>query len=69
MPGLGKDMTTSEFVRSKSDAELVEFIKRGRPIDDPLNTTGVPMPPMGANPTLTDAEILAIVRFIRSQSG
>jgi disulfide bond formation protein DsbB len=69
MPGLGKDMTTSEFVRSKSDAELVEFIKQGRPIDDPLNTTGVPMPPMGANPTLTDAEILAIVRFIRSQSG
>jgi disulfide bond formation protein DsbB len=69
MPGLGKDMTTSEFVRSKSDQELVEFIKKGRAIDDPLNTTGVPMPPMGANPTLTDAELLAIVKFIRSLSG
>jgi len=68
IPGLGKDMTTSEFIRSKSDAELVEFIKKGRAIDDPLNTTGVPMPPMGANPTLTDTEILAIVQFIRSQS-
>ncbi len=65
-PGLGKDMTTSEFIRSKSDAELVEFIKQGRAIDDPLNTTGVPMPPNGANPALTDADILAIVQFIRS---
>jgi disulfide bond formation protein DsbB len=66
LPHLGKDMTTSEFIRSKSDAELVEFIKKGRALDDPLNTTGVPMPPMGANPNLTDAQLLAIVQFIRS---
>jgi disulfide bond formation protein DsbB len=66
LPGLGKDMTTSEFIASKSDAELVEFIKRGRTPDDPLNTTGVPMPPMGANPALTDTDLLAIVQFIRS---
>ncbi len=59
-------MTTSEFIESNSDAELVEFIKQGRALDDPLNTTGVPMPPMGANPALTDAELLAIVKFIRS---
>jgi disulfide bond formation protein DsbB len=66
MPGLGKDMTTSEFIGSKSDTELVEFIKLGRALDDPLNTTGVPMPPMGANPALTDDELMAIVQFIRS---
>lgn len=66
LPGLGKDMTTSEFIKSKSDGELVEFIKQGRAVDDPLNTTGVPMPPKGANPALTDADILAIVKFIRS---
>jgi disulfide bond formation protein DsbB len=66
LPGLGKDMTTSEFIASKSDAELVEFIKQGRAADDPLNTTGVPMPPMGANPALSDGELLAIVEFIRS---
>jgi disulfide bond formation protein DsbB len=66
LPGLGKDMTTSEFIKSTSDAELVEFIKRGRAPDDPLNTTGVPMPPMGANPALSDADLLAIVEFIRS---
>lgn len=66
VPGLGKDMTTSVFIGSKSDAELVEFIKQGRAPDDPLNTTGVPMPPMGANPALTDDDLMAIVQFIRS---
>lgn len=66
VPGLGKNMTTSAFIGSKSDAELAEFIKQGRSIDDPLNTTGVPMPPMGANPALTDGELMAIVQFIRS---
>jgi disulfide bond formation protein DsbB len=66
VPGLGKDMTTSEFIASQSDAELVEFIKRGRPADDPLNTTGVAMPAKGANVTLTDAEIQLIVEYIRS---
>lgn len=66
LPGLGKDMTTSAFIASKSDAELVAFIKQGRAVDDPLNTTGVPMPPMGANPALSDGDLLAIVEFIRS---
>ena len=66
LPGLGKDMTTSEFIASKNDAELAEFIKQGRAADDPLNTTGVPMPPMGANPALSDDDLLAIVGFIRS---
>src|SRR5262245_5342831 len=64
--GLGKDMTHSEFVAGLSDAELMEFIKKGRPIDDPLNTTGVMMPPKGGNPTLTDAQLTDIIAFIRS---
>ena len=64
--GLGKDMTTSEFIKSRSNQELVAFIKQGRALDDPLNTTGVPMPPNGANAALNDDEILAIVEFIRT---
>jgi disulfide bond formation protein DsbB len=66
--GLGKDMTTSEFIQGLSDTELVEFIKLGRPADDPLNTTGIPMPAKGLNMALSDDEILAIVKFIRSLS-
>lgn len=64
--GLGKPLTTSEFVGQKSDEELLNFIKTGRPVDDPLNTTGVLMPPKGGNPALTDEEIKDIIAYIRS---
>jgi mono/diheme cytochrome c family protein len=64
--GLGKDLTTSEFVASKSDAGLKDFILTGRPVSDPLNTTGVAMPPKGGYPTLTDQDIDNIVAFLRS---
>jgi disulfide bond formation protein DsbB len=66
LPNLGKDLTTSEFVASQSDAQLVEFIKTGRPISDPANTTGVDMPPKGGNPALTDQDIADVVAYIRT---
>ncbi len=64
--GLGKDMTASEFIASKSDDELVEFIKVGRAPDDPLNTTGVAMLPKGGNPALSDEDLYDIVAYIRT---
>ncbi|CAN5739058.1 hypothetical protein BH10CHL1_BH10CHL1_19970 [soil metagenome] len=64
--GLGKDMTTSQFIASKSDTELLEFIKQGRAVNDPLNTTGIPMPPKGGNPALTDDQLLDIIAYIRT---
>jgi mono/diheme cytochrome c family protein len=64
--GLGKDMTTSTFIRGLSDEELLAFIKTGRPTSDPANTTGVDMPPKGGNPALTDAQLLDIIAFIHS---
>lgn len=64
--GLGKDMTTSEFIAGLSDAELMAFIKQGRPIGDPLNTTGVDMPPKGGNPALSDAQLADIIAYMRS---
>lgn len=63
---LGKDMTSSEFIADKTDVELVEFIKTGRPASDPLNTTGVDMPPKGGNPALTDQQLFDIVAYIRT---
>jgi mono/diheme cytochrome c family protein len=66
VPGLGKDMTQSEFIAAKTDAELVEFIKAGRPASDALNTTGVDMPPKGGNPALSDDDLYDVVAFIRS---
>lgn len=64
--GLGKDMTTSEFIAGLSDEELVEFIKVGRDPSDPLNTTGVAMPAKGGNPSLDDEDLFHIVAYIRS---
>ncbi len=64
--GLGKDMTTSTFIKGLSDAELVEFIKKGRPVSDPANTTQVDMPPKGGNPALSDQDLADIVAYIRT---
>lgn len=66
LPGLGKDLTTSEFAKGKTDAELVAFIKTGRPASDPLNTTGVEMPPKGGNASFTDQDLADIVAYART---
>ena len=64
--GLGKDLTTSTWVGEQSDTQLVEFIKKGRDVTDPLNTTGVAMPPKGGNPAMSEQEIADIVAYVRS---
>lgn len=64
--GLGKPFTTSEFLLSVNDEELLTFIKTGRPISDPANTTGVDMPPKGGNPALTDEQLMDIIAYIRT---
>jgi disulfide bond formation protein DsbB len=66
LPGLGKDLTTSEWVSTQTDNQLVKFIKTGRPASDKLNTTGIDMPPKGGNPALTDADIENVIAFVRS---
>ncbi len=66
LPGLGKNLTTSEFVASQTDEQLLEFIKKGRDVTDPANTTGVAMPPSGGNPALTDEDLLNIIAYIRT---
>lgn len=64
--GLGKDLTTSEFVAGLSDEELLAFIQEGRPVDHPDNTTGVAMPPRGGNADFTDEQLLDIIAHIRT---
>lgn len=64
--GLGKPFTTSEFLLTVSDQELLDFIKVGRPSTDPANTTGVDMPPKGGNPALTDDQLMDIIAYVRT---
>lgn len=67
--GLGPDLTRNQFVKSLTDEELLEFIIKGRPANDPANKTGVEMPPRGGNPALTDDQIRDIIAYLRSLYG
>jgi cytochrome c5 len=64
--GLGKDWTKSEYIANSTDDELVEFLKVGRTIEDPANTTGVLMPPKGGNPSLSVDDLRNVVVYMRS---
>ncbi len=68
LPNLGKSMhpDDSEFITSKTDEELVAFIKVGRTPDDPLNTTGVGMPAKGGNPAITEQNLYDVVAWMRT---
>ncbi|MBI1256244.1 MAG: c-type cytochrome [Chloroflexi bacterium] len=69
IPGLGKNLIESQFVHGLSDEELLQFVIKGRDTSDPLNTTGVAMPPRGGNPSLTDDQLRAVIAYIRTQSS
>lgn len=57
----GQDMIHSEFIATKTDQELIEFIKAGGLPNEPLV-----MPPRGSNPTLTDESLDDIAAYLRS---
>jgi mono/diheme cytochrome c family protein len=65
LPHNGAPLRTSRFVATHDDKELIDFIKKGRPIKDPANTTGVAMPPRGNNPALSDARLADVVAWLR----
>ena len=65
---LGNSLIDNEFIRSKSDAELVAFLKAGRAPSDPDNESGMPMPPRGGDPRLTDGDLAGIVALLRTFS-
>lgn len=64
--GLGKNLVTSDFAKGMPDAELILFLTKGRPSSDPLNSTGVDMPPKGGNPALKDQDLADIVAYLRT---
>ena len=66
IPGQGKDIRGSEFIAQRSDEELLDFVRVGRMPFDPLNTTGIQMPPKGGNPLLKDQDLLDAIAFLRT---
>ena len=52
--------------------ELLAFLRTGRPVGHPENTTGISMPPSGGRPDWSDQQILDIIahlRWLRDQHG
>ena len=64
--GQGKDIRGSQFIAGKTDDQLIDFVKVGRMPFDPLNTTGIQMPPKGGNPLLKDQDLRDIVAYVRT---
>jgi disulfide bond formation protein DsbB len=66
MTGLGKPLIGSAFFNSGSDTEMLAFLQVGRPVDDPLNTTGVVMPARGGRPSISDEDLGNVIAYLRS---
>ena len=61
VPGLSQDMTQSQLTATKTDQELLEFIKAGSaPGEPPV------MPPKGGLPSLSDQNLADIVAYLRT---
>lgn len=63
---LGNQLRGSDFFASNTDEQLLAVIRKGRELNDPENTTGLVMPPSGGRPDLSDADILAIIAYLRT---
>ena len=68
LPGLGPNLTTSEFVHGHTNDALVDFVIQGRPANDPTNQSGVAMPARAGFPRLGADAIRSIITYIRSIS-
>lgn len=64
--GLGKPLTTSTFAAGLTDDQLLAFLIEGRAADDPLNTTGIAMPPRGGVSSFSDDDLRTIVAYLRT---
>mgnify|MGYP002621921891 CR=1 FL=1 len=64
IPGVA-DLTASDGALTKSDEELVKSIAEG------VQSPGSPlaMPAKGGNPSLTEAEIKAVIAYLRANFG
>jgi mono/diheme cytochrome c family protein len=65
VPRLGKPLRNSSFVQTSSDDDLFALVVAGRPVNDLRNTTGVAMPPRGAQ-ALGDVQLRNVVSYLRT---
>ncbi len=63
---VGPALVGNPFVDTRSDDELLAFLQVGRPVNDPTNRSGIPMPPRGGA-KLDDDQLHAIIDWLRSR--
>lgn len=66
VPNLGNTLVASEFVQSLNDGELLQFLRTGRDLNSPENTSGLVMPPSGGRSDFSDAQMNLIIGHLRS---
>lgn len=63
---VGVDLVASAFVASRTEAELVEFLKVGRLPDEAGNRTGRPMPGFS---WVAEGELRSVAAFVKSRNA
>lgn len=67
--GIGPKLVDNVYVMYHEDAEVIELIRDGREPWDEGNTTGMSMPAMGGNASLTEDDLPSLVAYLRSLSN
>lgn len=62
----GYNYMRASYIGSKSDAELVAYIKVGRDVKSSENFSGLAMPAYGGQLLLTDEQLLALARHVKA---
>jgi len=65
---LGNSLTASPLVQEGAEADILAMIRTGRDVNAADNQSGLAMPPSGGRPDLSDADLLAIITFLRSEN-
>jgi disulfide bond formation protein DsbB len=65
----GMQLMRPDFIRDSSDLELMAMIRAGRNANAPDNYTGAAMPANGGRLTLSDDELLALVKYLKEVKG
>lgn len=65
----GTQLMRPDFFKGRSDLELMAMIRAGRTAISPDNYTGTAMPANGGRLTMTDDELLALVKYLKEVKG
>ncbi len=65
----GMQLIRAEYLRQRSDLEVIALIRAGRSATAPENFSGVAMPANGGQIGISDEQLAALVRYLREVRG